>query len=66
VVREVRFRVEQPGFRTRVIVVVTTLLDPEEVSREELASLYRARWNNEMSHPDYPSSDALCRRDRAA
>jgi hypothetical protein len=48
VVREVRFRVDQPGFRTRVIVVVTTLLDPEQASREELASLYRARWNNEL------------------
>jgi Transposase DDE domain len=48
VVREVRFRVEQPGFRTRVIVVVTTLLDPEQASREELASLDRARWNNEL------------------
>jgi hypothetical protein len=48
VLREVRFRVDQPGFRARVIVVVTTLLDPEEVSREELASLYRERWNNEL------------------
>ena len=47
-VREVRFRVEQPGFRTRSVVVVTTLLDPAQASREELASLYRARWNNEL------------------
>jgi hypothetical protein len=47
-VREARFRVEQPGFRTRWLVVVTTLLDPEQASREELASLYRARWNNEL------------------
>lgn len=47
-VREVRFRVEQPGFRTRSIVVVTTLLDPAQASREELAELYRARWNNEL------------------
>ena len=47
-VREVRFRVEQPGFRTRSVVVVTTLLDPEQASREDLASLYRARWNNEL------------------
>ena len=47
-VREVRFRVEQAGFRTRSIVVVTTLLDPAQASREELASLYRARWNNEL------------------
>jgi hypothetical protein len=47
-VREVRFRVEQRGFRTRSIVVVTTILDPEQASKEELASLYRARWNNEL------------------
>jgi hypothetical protein len=47
-IREVRFRVEQPGFRTRSIVVVTTLLGPEQASKEELASLYRARWNNEL------------------
>jgi hypothetical protein len=47
-VREARFRVEQPGFRTRSVVVVTTLLDPEQASREDLASLYRARWNNEL------------------
>ena len=33
-IREVRFRVEQPGFRTRSIVVVTTLLDPEQASRK--------------------------------
>src|SRR5947209_14213928 len=47
-VREARFRVEQPGFRTRSVVVVTTLLDPEQASREDLASLYRARWNAEL------------------
>ncbi len=47
-VREVRFRVEQPGFRTRSVVVVTTILDPEQASAAELASLYRARWNNEL------------------
>jgi hypothetical protein len=47
-VREVRFRVAQLGFRTRSVVVVTTLLNPEQASKEELASLYRARWNNEL------------------
>ena len=62
-VREVRFRVEQPGFRTRSVVVVTTILDPEQASAEELASLYRARWNNEVCQADdiprcglYPSA----------
>ena len=38
-VREVRFRVAQPGFRTRTVVVVTTLLDPGQASREDLAAL---------------------------
>jgi hypothetical protein len=47
-IREVRFRVEQPGFRTKAVVVVTTLLDPEQTTREDLALLYRERWNNEL------------------
>src|SRR5439155_9682042 len=47
-VRETRIRVFQPGFRTRSIVVVTTLLDPQQTTKEDLATLYRARWNNEL------------------
>ena len=47
-VREARFPVEQRGFRTRFIVVVTTLLDPEQTTKEDLATVYRARWNNEL------------------
>ena len=47
-VREARIRVEQPGFRTKSIVVVTTLLDPVQTTKEDLALLYRARWNNEL------------------
>ena len=39
-VRETRVRVKQPGFRTRSIVVVTTLLDPEQTTKEDLALLY--------------------------
>src|SRR5262249_47933086 len=46
-VRECRVRVEQPGFRVRVLVVATTLLDAEEYTRDDLAQLYRARWNIE-------------------
>ena len=46
--RELRVRVEQPGFRTRSFVVVTTLLDPGAFPRGELAGLYRARWNAEL------------------
>src|SRR6516165_3040644 len=47
-IREVRVRVEQRGFRTKNLVVVTTFLDPEQMSKEDLALLYRARWNNEL------------------
>jgi DDE family transposase len=47
-VRETRIRVRQPGFRTRSLVVVTTLLDPEQTAKEDLATLYRARWHNEL------------------
>src|SRR6516165_3605022 len=47
-VREARVRVRQPGFRTKSIVVVTTLLDPKQTTKEDLAALYRARWNAEL------------------
>lgn len=47
-VRETRILVEQPGFRTRSIVIVTTFLDPQEITKDDLAFLYRARWNNEL------------------
>jgi Transposase DDE domain len=48
-VRECRVRVVQPGFRTRsVVVVTTTLSDPEQASKEDLAELYRARWHAEL------------------
>jgi hypothetical protein len=47
-VREVRVRVRHPGFRTKVLVVVTTLLDPEEFPRADVAILYRIRWYAEL------------------
>lgn len=47
-VRECRVRVGQPGFRTRVLVVATTLLDVEAFTKDDLAQLYRARWHAEL------------------
>jgi hypothetical protein len=47
-VREVRVRVCQPGFRTKVLVVVTTLLDAEALPRSDVAILYRIRWYAEV------------------
>jgi hypothetical protein len=47
-VRELRFRVEQPGFRVNQIVLVTTMLDATAYTKEELADLYLQRWNVEL------------------
>ena len=46
--RELRIRVTQPGMRTRSLVVVTTLLDAQQYPAEEIASLYRRRWQAEL------------------
>ena len=47
-VREARVHINQPGFRTKVMVVVTTLLDHKQYSKDDLAELYRQRWNAEL------------------
>ena len=47
-IRETHVRIQQPGFRCRSMIVVTTLLDAEEVTASDLAGLYRARWNAEL------------------
>ena len=47
-VRETRVLVERPGFRSRTIIVVTTLLDSDSITSPDLAELYRARWNIEL------------------
>jgi len=46
-VREVRVRVGQAGFRTRYLVVATTLTDPA-VTAAEIGDLYRRRWHVEL------------------
>jgi Transposase DDE domain len=45
--RELRYHVSPRGFRTRQIVLVTTLLDPTCYPRDDLAALYRKRWEAE-------------------
>jgi len=42
-VRETRLRVEQTGFRTKVIIVVTTLLDPEAATKSLSKNPSRAK-----------------------
>jgi hypothetical protein len=46
--REVRVRVNQRGFRSKLLVVVTTLLAAEAIPTQELADLYRRRWQAEL------------------
>lgn len=46
--REVRIEVKQRGFRTRSLVVVTTLLDATTYPASEIAALYRRRWQAEL------------------
>jgi Transposase DDE domain len=47
-IRVLRVCVPQRGFRTRVILVATTLLDAQAYPKEDLAGLYRARWHAEL------------------
>jgi putative transposase len=39
-VREVHVQVKQPGFRTEALVVVTTLTDAQEYTKDDIAELY--------------------------
>jgi hypothetical protein len=48
-VRELRYRVEVPGYRVREITLVTTLLDAAAYPAEALAELYFRRWQVEIN-----------------
>jgi hypothetical protein len=58
-VREVLVNVEVPGFRAESLVVVTSLLDPKECSRDELADLFRRRWVMELHIRDIKTAMKL-------
>ena len=47
-VREMKFAVRERGFRTQSVIVVTTLRDADQVTRDDLADLYRQRWHAEL------------------
>jgi hypothetical protein len=47
-VRLVWVRVHQRGFRVDELCIATTLVDPQEASAEQLANLFRARWQAEL------------------
>lgn len=47
-VRQLEVQVNQPGFRVDSFVVVTTLTDVEQYTRQDLAELYHKRWLVEL------------------
>jgi hypothetical protein len=46
--REIKFTITEKGKRTKEIILVTTLLDAEVFTQEELADLYNIRWRAEI------------------
>jgi IS4 transposase len=48
-VRELRYRIDRPGFRVRAVTLVTTLLDAASYPVAALATLYRGRWQVELN-----------------
>jgi len=46
--REIRFCIQIKGFRTQIVTLVTTLLDHETYTYQDLAQLYGFRWQVEI------------------
>lgn len=46
--REIRYNVVEKGRRTKSLTVITTLTDPDQYTKEEIAELYGFRWNVEL------------------
>ena len=55
-IREIEVKVDQPGFRTKSLVVVTSLLDHRVYRGDEIALLYRDRWIAELELRDIKST----------
>ena len=47
-IREVFYSIEQPGFRTQSVSLITTLLDIDTFPTVALTQLYRSRWDVEL------------------
>ena len=46
--REIRFQVVEPGRRTQMLTIVTTLTDEKTYTKADIAALYGFRWNSEL------------------
>ncbi len=47
-IREIRVRVETPGYRSQDLIIATTMTNPKEYSKEDIADLYHKRWHIEL------------------
>jgi hypothetical protein len=47
-IREVRATIRRRGYQTRKVIIVTTLLDPEQYSAKDLLQLFAQRWHCEL------------------
>jgi hypothetical protein len=56
IVRELRYRTGRAGFRVREVTLVTTPWDAELYPLEELAELYRKRWEVEGNLKDFKTT----------
>jgi hypothetical protein len=57
--RQVSFRVRRKGYRTRSVVLLTTLLEADRFPRQKLAELYAARWQVEVCLRDMKQTMGL-------
>ena len=48
-IREFRQRIVRKGYRTRLLLMATTLIDDVLYSRDDIAALYRMRWDAEIN-----------------
>ena len=46
--REIRYNIVESGRRTRTVDIITTLLDADEFTQQDIADLYGFRWNAEL------------------
>ena len=58
-VRIIRYQVEEPGFRTKEIVLVTTLVDAKKYPDEAIIELYGRRWQVELNFRDIKTTLGL-------
>jgi hypothetical protein len=52
IVRAIRYTIRRKGFRTRQVTLLTTLTDQKRYPADELAALYRRRWEIETNFRD--------------